>query len=48
MVEINDVGQQAVETLHFELEYENILMCSMHGRSGQKVGGGLVRMHNLV
>ena len=38
--EINDIGQQVAETLHFELEYENILMCSMHGRAGQKIGGG--------
>ena len=40
LVEINDIGQQVAETLHFELEYENILMCSMHGRAGQKIGGG--------
>ena len=47
MVEINDVGQQVAETLHFELEYENILMCSMHGRSGQKVGGGFGKNNQL-
>ena len=40
LCEINDIGQQVAETLHFELEYENILMCSMHGRAGQKIGGG--------
>ena len=40
LIEVNDVGQQVAEALHFELEYENILMCSMHGRAGQKVGGG--------
>ena len=47
MVEINDVGQQVAETLHFDLEYENILMCSMHGRAGQKVGGGFGKNNQL-
>ena len=40
LVEVNDVGANVAETLHFELEYENIMMCSMHGRAGQKLGGG--------
>ena len=47
MVEVNDVGQQVAETLHFDLEYENILMCSMHGRAGQKVGGGFGKNNQL-
>ena len=47
IVEVNDVGQQVAETLHFDLEYENILMCSMHGRAGQKVGGGFGK-NNLL
>ena len=47
IVEINDVGQQVAETLHFDLEYENILMCSMHGRAGQKVGGGFGKNNQL-
>jgi hypothetical protein len=47
MIEVNDVGQQVAETLHFELEYENILMCSMHGRAGQKVGGGFGKNNQL-
>ena len=47
IVEVNDVGQQVAETLHFDLEYENILMCSMHGRAGQKVGGGFGKNNQL-
>ena len=35
LVEINDIGQSVAESLH-----ENMLMCSMHGRAGQKIGGG--------
>ena len=40
LVEINDIGQSVAESLHHDLEYENMLMCSMHGRAGQKIGGG--------
>ena len=47
LIEVNDVGQQVAEALHFELEYENILMCSMHGRAGQKVGGGFGKNNQL-
>ena len=38
-MEVNDVGANVAETLHFELEYENIMMCSMMV-GGQKLGGG--------
>ena len=47
LIEVNDVGQQVAEALHFELEYENILMCSMHGRAGQKIGGGFGKNNQL-
>ena len=47
IVEINDIGQQVAETLHFDLEYENILMASMHGRAGQKIGGGFGKNNQL-
>ena len=40
LVEVNDIGQSVAESMHHDLEYENILMCSMHGRAGQKIGGG--------
>jgi hypothetical protein len=40
LVEINDIGDQVANILHFDLEYDNILMCSQRGRSGQIVGTG--------
>jgi len=40
LIEINDIGDQVANILHFDLEYENLLMCSMRGRSGQIVGAG--------
>jgi hypothetical protein len=40
LVEVNDIGDQVANILHFDLEYDNILMCSMRGRAGQIVGSG--------
>jgi hypothetical protein len=40
LAEINDIGDQVANILHFDLEYDNILMCSMRGRAGQLVGSG--------
>jgi len=40
LVEVNDIGEQVASIMHFDLEYENILMCSMRGRAGQIVGQG--------
>ena len=40
LVEVNDIGDQVSNILYFDLEYENILMCSMRGRAGQVVGSG--------
>ncbi len=40
LIEINDIGDQVASILQFDLEYENILMCSMRGRAGQIVGAG--------
>ena len=40
LVEVNDIGEQVSTILHFDLEYDNILMCSMRGRAGQLVGQG--------
>ena len=39
MVEVNDIGQQVADILHYELEYENMMMSAVKGRSGQVVGG---------
>ena len=40
LCEVNDVGDQVASILHFDLEYENLLMASMRGRAGQIVGQG--------
>jgi len=40
LVEINDIGDQIANILHFDLEYDNILMCAQRGRAGQIVGTG--------
>jgi hypothetical protein len=40
LIEVNDIGDQVASILHFDLEYENVLMCSMRGRAGQIVGSG--------
>ena len=40
LVEVNDIGDQVASILHFDLEYENVLMCAMRGRAGQIVGSG--------
>jgi hypothetical protein len=40
LCEVNDVGDQVASILNFDLEYKNLLMCSMRGRAGQIVGQG--------
>jgi hypothetical protein len=40
LIEINDIGDQVADILHYDLEYPNVLMCSMRGRAGQIVGQG--------
>lgn len=40
LVEINDIGGQVVDTLHNELEYENLVFTTFKGRGGQQIGGG--------
>jgi hypothetical protein len=40
LIEINDIGEQVGNILHYDLEYPNVLMCAMRGRAGQIVGQG--------
>ncbi len=40
LTEVNDIGDQIASMMHFDLEYDNILMCAMRGRAGQIVGTG--------
>ena len=40
MIEVNDIGEQVANSLQFDLEYDNLVMASMRGRSGQILGAG--------
>ena len=40
LIEVNDIGAQVADILQYDLEYDNLLMCSMRGRAGQMVGTG--------
>lgn len=40
LVEINDIGQQVADILHYDLEYDNMLLVTQRGRAGQVLGGG--------
>ena len=43
LVEVNDIGSQVADTLHYDLEYENIMIITMRGRAGQQIGGGFAK-----
>lgn len=40
LVEINDIGEQVAELVHYEYEYENILYTESAGRSGKRISTG--------
>lgn len=40
LVEINDIGGQVADLLHFDYEYENVIFTESAGRSGKRVSGG--------
>ena len=40
LIEVNDLGEAVASQLHYDVEYENVLMCAMRGRAGQIVGTG--------
>ena len=40
LCEVNDIGDQVASIINYDLEYQNLLMCSMRGRAGQVVGQG--------
>ena len=40
LVEINDIGQQVVDILHNDYEYDNLVKVSIRGRKGQVIDGG--------
>lgn len=40
LVEVNDIGQQVSELLHYDYEYENVLHTETAGRSGKRISSG--------
>jgi len=40
LIEINDIGEQVSELLHFDFEYDNILFTESAGRSGKRISAG--------
>ena len=36
LVEVNDIGEQVANILHYDLEYENMLMAAMRGSLDKK------------
>jgi hypothetical protein len=43
LIETNNVGQQVVDILHYELEYENVYKLEHHHIKGQSISGGFKR-----
>lgn len=40
LIEVNDIGEQISDILHFEYEMDNLLFTESAGRSGKKISGG--------
>lgn len=40
LIEINDIGEQVSDLLHYDFEYENILFTESAGRSGKRITAG--------
>ena len=47
LLEVNDIGGQVADTLHYDLEYENILTSTIKGRSGQVLSAGFSKGTDL-
>jgi hypothetical protein len=43
LIETNNIGQQVVDVLHYDLEYENIYKIEHHHIKGQSISGGFKR-----
>ncbi len=43
LIETNNIGQQVVDILHYDLEYENIYKMDQHHIKGQTISGGFRR-----
>jgi hypothetical protein len=40
LVEINDIGEQVATSLHYDFEYDNLLMTESAGRAGKRITAG--------
>jgi hypothetical protein len=40
LVEINDIGEQVSNSLHFDFEYDNVLFTENAGRAGKRISSG--------
>jgi hypothetical protein len=40
LIEINDIGEQVSDLLHYDFEYENVLYTESAGRSGKRISSG--------
>jgi hypothetical protein len=40
MIEVNDIGEQVSDLLHYDFEYEHILYTETAGRSGRRISSG--------
>jgi hypothetical protein len=47
LIETNNVGQQVVDVLHYDLEYENVFKIDHHHIKGQTISGGFKRAANF-
>ena len=47
LVEVNNIGQQVVDILHYDLEYDNIFKLENHKVKGQSVAGGFKKTMKL-
>lgn len=43
LIETNNIGQQVVDVLHYDLEYENVYKIDQHHIKGQTISGGFKR-----
>ena len=48
LIEINSIGLQVADILHFELDYENLLKFQMKGKQGNQVSGGFAAGRNKM
>ena len=47
LIETNNVGQQVVDILHYDLEYENVYKIDHHHIKGQTISGGFRKASNF-